>query len=124
MDIMYFSIICISPEVFEKHFQFLLETYVTTLNATLEHLKCDQKLDMDVLLKDTKKIRTFWLQTLLAVAPLIVSDQPNGSGDSMAEEYVNDENYIRLTKFWIPYFIKEGNNRLFFSLISFRLYSN
>lgn len=111
-DLVYFSVVCMSPAVFEHNFHLLLETYVTTLNATLKHLKSDQELEMDVLLKDIHKIKAYWMYTLLAIAPLIVSDIPNGSGDSMADEYTDDRHYINLAEFWVSYFIKEGKKLL------------
>lgn len=108
IDIIFFSITSMNPEVFQKYFQLLLEIYVQTLNATLTYLKCEEKLEMETLSKDIEKLSACWLHALIGAAPLIVSNLRNPTDDPFADEYFDDDNYVKLTKFWVPYFIEKG----------------
>lgn len=111
IDIICFSVTSINPAVFQNYFPLLLDIYTQTLNATLKYLKCEKKLDTGTLSKEIEKVCACWLYVLVGTSPHVVSDLRNASDDPLADEYLDDDCFVQLTEFWVPYFIEKGMYR-------------
>lgn len=108
IDIMLLTISSLPFEIFEQTFDTLLKIYTSTFNATLEKLKCDQRLSVDELRGFIDSNYEYFLYFLIGIAPSCEEASEAGSNKFSPKEYLNAESYDKLSKLWMSYIIEKG----------------
>lgn len=109
-DLISFIVTSLPFEVFEQTFDELLEVYASNFNATLERLKCDQKLSVDELRGKIDLNYEYFLYFLIGVALSSKEVSDTRSDEFAPKKYVDEESYDKLSKLWMSHIIKKGRN--------------
>lgn len=107
-DVLYFIMICVKPEVPEKHLDLLLEVYVAALNRTLRYLHCNCSYSMLDMNRDLEHAHNFGVFTLAYLMPTMSRNMKAEHMDDILVALLQDEWYMEIAKTWFPYFIKKG----------------
>ncbi|XP_065221620.1 uncharacterized protein LOC135846452 [Planococcus citri] len=119
-DMLQFVICSMQFDVYVNYFDILLDTYVTTLNRILKHLRCGQ-CDKETIKNDMKKMSPFGFMVLLCLLPEFISSRedpldyrlvPIGEKsinfEALNKIYAN-ELYLEVLKKWLQRYIEKGH---------------
>ncbi|XP_065222492.1 uncharacterized protein LOC135847039 [Planococcus citri] len=117
-DILLFTLTSMRFEVFEKHFDFLMETYIETLNDTLKFFQCGEysleelRRDMDIFHGSVIMILCCQLPQALAnpECPLNYKKfYTDGVVDfKLYDVCFKNDTYLKILNKWIPHYVKKG----------------
>lgn len=121
-DILYFTLSSMRVEVFERHFNFLMETYIETLNKTLRFLQCGSY-SLEELYRDMDSLRLTMIIILGCHLPQMLSshENPIDFKDFIHDgkvDYPNynkvfkNEIYLKVLHRWISYYIMKGEQKI------------
>ncbi|XP_065221617.1 uncharacterized protein LOC135846448 [Planococcus citri] len=117
-DILFFTLSSMRYDVFERHFNFLMETYIETLNKTLRFLQCGSY-SLEELYRDMDSLRLTVTVILGCQLPQTLSSHENpidykdfihnGKVDypNFNKVYKN-EIYLRVLHRWMSYYVMKG----------------
>ncbi|XP_065221386.1 uncharacterized protein LOC135846307 [Planococcus citri] len=119
-DILNFTLCSIRFDVFERHFDFLMETYIETLNKTLKFVQCDLLYSLEELYSDMENLPATVIMNLSCRLPGFLHgyENPvtyetfikNGNFDSVAhhETFFKNELYLKILNQWVSHYHKKG----------------
>ncbi|XP_065222493.1 uncharacterized protein LOC135847040 [Planococcus citri] len=117
-DILCFTLTSMRFEVFERHFDFLMETYVEALNDTLKFFQCGSY-SLEELRRDMDILHSSAMIFLCCHLPQALSnlEQPldyqryyiDGVVDfRIYDAFFKNETYLKTLNKWIGYYVKKG----------------
>ncbi|XP_065222309.1 uncharacterized protein LOC135846891 [Planococcus citri] len=109
-DILGFTICSMRFDVFEKHFNFLMQTYIDTLNKTLKFAQCDLY-SLEELYRDMENLPATIIMNLCSRLPQLLHGYEIPGGHEMVayhEIFFKNELYLKVLHQWISYYHKKG----------------
>ncbi|XP_065221388.1 uncharacterized protein LOC135846309 [Planococcus citri] len=118
-DILGFTICSMRFDVFERHFDFLMETYIDSLNKTLKLVQCDLY-SLEELYRDMENLPATVIMNLSARLPPMLYGFKNATEHEIVikdgildipayyEKFFENELYLNVLDQWISHYDKKG----------------